>query len=150
MRLKDAAMRQKEKNAALTARDLARELSGADAHGAKLSVQPLPGDTEAIRVAVEGKEELPVFLAQTEEQILCICYLFEESEIVPSERARMHEAMLGANVSMPLSAFAKIEGRYALYGALSARSSTEDVVHEIETLADNAAEALEAMRDFLR
>lgn len=115
----------------------------------RFTVQPLPGEIEVLCVTVEGREELPVFLSRTDEQILCIAYLFEESEIKQDATAEMHKAMLTANVSVPLSSFGIIDNRYVIFGALAAHSSVEEIVHEIETLADNAYDALSSMQDYL-
>ncbi len=113
-------------------------------------VAPIPGEVEVLQVVVEDRDELPIFVSASETQILCIAYLFRESEVREEMLADMHRAMLTANVPMPLSSFAMIEDQYVIYGALSVHSSLEDVVHELEVLASNAVDALEAMRPFLR
>jgi len=112
-------------------------------------VNPIPGDVEVLQVLVEDREELPVFVSISEEQILCIVYLFKENEVQADAIADMNNSMLTASISMPLSSFAKIENQYVIFGALSAHSSAEDVVHEIEVLSSNAIEAIEVMSDYL-
>lgn len=134
-------------------RNLAQELSSyptGHRFAGLFDIQPLPGEAEVLRVTVRDKEELPVFISQTDEQILCLVYLATQEEIRPERMADMHEAMLSSNVAMPLSAFAKIENRYVLYGALAVSSSADDLAHELTVLADNAVEALSALSTFIR
>jgi uncharacterized protein YjfI (DUF2170 family) len=112
-------------------------------------VVPIPGDVEVLQILVEDREELPIYISASEEQILCIAYLFEEGEIKPGKKAEMHDTMLKANISVPLSSFGIVEERYVIFGALSVNSSLEDILHEIEMLSSNTLEAIDAMRDFL-
>lgn len=118
--------------------------------GFAFEVQPIPGGVEVLQIVLEDREELPLFISVAEDEILCISYLFTEGEIKSDRKDEMHHAMLSMNIPMPLSSFAKIDDRYVVYGALSVRSSLEDVVHEIEILSDNTLEAIEAMKDFLK
>ncbi len=117
-------------------------------HGLGFNVEAISG-AEVLRIEVEDREELPIFLSVSEEQVLCIAYLFKMQEIKPAKIAEMNDAMLSANVSMPLSSFAKIGEQYVVYGALSTASSLLEIVHEIETLSSNSIEAINAMKDYL-
>lgn len=117
--------------------------------GMPFEVNPIPGDIEVLQVLVEDREELPVFVSISEEQILCIVYIFKENEVQSDAIPDMNNSMLTASITMPLSSFAKIEDQYVVFGALSAQSSAEDVVHEIEVLSSNAIEAIEVMSDYL-
>ncbi|TAE33805.1 MAG: DUF2170 family protein [Alphaproteobacteria bacterium] len=126
-------------------------LRGKSAEGGfAFDVTPIPGEIEVLRIEVEDREELPIFVSVSEDQILCIAYLFQEHEIIQGKIAQMNEAMLMTNITMPLSAFAKIDGQYVIYGALSVHSSLYDIVHELEILSSNSVEALEAMSDYLQ
>jgi uncharacterized protein YjfI (DUF2170 family) len=132
---------------------LANDLSnqGEDVEsGFPFEVQPIPGDIEVLRITVEDREEFPIFVSTTQEQILCISYLFKENEVTESMLSEMNNAMLGTNISVPLSAFGKIGDQYIIYGSLSVNSSLSDVVHELEVLSGNTLEAIEAMSDFLK
>ena len=113
------------------------------------NVNPIPGEIEVLQIVVEDREELPIFLSVSDEQILCIAYLFKNNEVDQQLVSEMSDAMLSANISIPLSSFAKIDDQYVLYGALSINSSTSEVIHEIETLSSNTIEAIEAMRNYL-
>ncbi len=119
-------------------------------NGFVFEVTPIPGEVEVLRVSVEDREELPIFLSVSDNQILCIAYLFKEAEVKPGMIADMNKAMLITNISIPLSSFARIDDQYVIYGALSVHSSLYDIVHELETLSSNSVEALEAMKDYLQ
>lgn len=118
--------------------------------GFPFEVNPIPGEVEVLQIIVEDREELPVFVSSSEEQILCIAYLFKEEEVQNSSIDEMNTAMLTSNISIPLSSFAKIDDQYVIYGALSVNSSLEDIVHEIEVLSSNVLEAIEAMSEYLK
>lgn len=108
-----------------------------------------PGEQDVLQVIVDGNDELPIFVTQTEEQLLCISYLFAEDEVKANMRDELNETLLRLNVPIPLSAFAKIDDKYAIFGALSVNSSFDDIAHELVTLADNAIDALEAVTIYL-
>ena len=61
----------------------------------------------------------------------------------------MFESMLSLNIPMPLSSFAKMDDKYAVFGAMSLNSSAEDVALEITSLSDNSLDAIEALSDYL-
>ncbi|MDQ6976359.1 MAG: DUF2170 family protein [Mariprofundaceae bacterium] len=113
------------------------------------TVSPIPGDVEVLQIAIEDREELPIFVSVSDEQILCIAYLFKEDEVKEGMLDDINHAMLTANISIPLSAFAKIDAQYVIYGALSVRSHLDDVVHELDVLASNTIDAIEAMHPYL-
>ncbi len=117
--------------------------------GTNFEVTPIPGDVAVFQILVEDQEELPLFLSGSDGQILCIAYLFRKHEVAPDSRDEMNEVMLAANVSMPLSSFALIDDQYVVFGALSAKASIEDVLHEIEVLSSNAIEAIDVLADYL-
>ena len=108
-----------------------------------------PGEQDVLQVIVDGNDELPIFVTQTEEQLLCISYLFAEDEVKADMRDELNETLLRLNVPIPLSAFEKIDDKYAIFGALSVNSSFDDITHELVTLADNAIDALEAVTIYL-
>ncbi|KFI12954.1 DUF2170 family protein [Vibrio coralliilyticus] len=118
-------------------------------YGFLFEVNPIPGEIEVLQVVVEDKEELPIFLSVSEDQILCIAYLFRSEELKKGMVDEMNKAMLSANISIPLSSFALLEDQYVIYGALSVHSSLQDIVHELEVLSSNTIEAIDAMSDYL-
>ncbi|QZO12097.1 DUF2170 family protein [Pseudoalteromonas piscicida] len=107
------------------------------------------GEQDVLQVIVDGNDELPIFVTQTEEQLVCISYLFKENEVKPELLNELNEALLKLNVPIPLSAFAKIDEQYAIFGALAVSSSIDEITHELITLADNAIEALDAVTVYL-
>ena len=82
-------------------------------------------------------------------QIICLCYLWNESDVRPERRAELHEALLDLNPAVPLSSFGRVDGRYMLTGALASSARAEDVAHEVSVLSDNALDALDALAEFL-
>jgi len=131
---------------------IARKLSELDVEmreGYDFDYQIIPGEEEVLQICLSGREEIPVYLTLTDTQILCISYLWDESEIKPSSKNEMVEMMLEMNLPMPLSSFSRIGSRYAVFGALSLHSSIEDIAHEIVTLSDNTLDSIEVMSDFL-
>ena len=116
----------------------------------KFDVTPIPSDVEVLKINVEDREEIPLFVSVSEEQILCMAYLFGFDEVKEESFADLNAAMLHANITMPLSAFSIIQNRYVIYGALSVRSSLEDITHELEVLSGNALEAIASMKNFLK
>lgn len=117
--------------------------------GTRLSIEMFDGDNTVACIKVEDREEFPIYMTVDEGQILCITYLFGEDQVVPDKRADIAEAMLIMNVSIPLSAFSKIGDQYIMFGALSPKSSIDELLHEIELLSDNVLDAIEAVSDYL-
>lgn len=115
-----------------------------------LSIEMFDGENTVACIKVEDREEFPIYMTADEGQILCITYLFGEDEVNPDKRAEMAEAMLLMNVMIPLSAFSKIGNQYIMFGALSPRSSIDELLHEIELLSDNVLEAISTMSDYLK
>ena len=118
--------------------------------GFEFDCQPIPGEIELLQVTVSEFEDLPVFVSVTETQILCITYLFAESDLDPAQRSDILEEMLTLNIPMPLSSFAKIDDRYVVFGALAIGSGIEEICHELITLTENCAEALLALEEYLK
>jgi len=104
---------------------------------------------DVIQVVVDGNSELPIFVTMTEHQILCITYLFDQKELKEGVKGELNETLLTLNVPIPLSAFAVVDQKYAIYGSLSTSSAFDDVAHELVTLADNAIDAIETLEEFL-
>lgn len=129
-------------------KDLSEKGNNAE-RGFPFQINPIPGEVEVLQILVEDREELPIFVSISEEQILCIAYLFKKNEVKSDKINEMNHAMLAASISMPLSSFALVDDQYVIYGALSINSSSEEIVHEIEVLSSNTIEAIEAMSDYL-
>lgn len=118
--------------------------------GFNFDCTPINGDIDVLQVEVIGREEIPIFISISDNQILCIAYLWGENEIKPELRNNMMEAMLEMNIPMPLSSFAKVEDKYVLNGALSINSSLDDIELEVVTLSDNSLEVINEMSSYLK
>ncbi len=118
--------------------------------GLSFDALPLEGTVDVLQVVVEDREEIPVFVTVTDDQILCTAYLWGKDEVNDGMHAEMHEAMLSMNIPMPLSSFAKIEDKYSIFGAMSTSSSIDDIELEIATLSNNSLDIITEMSDFLK
>ncbi|MGQ5521935.1 DUF2170 family protein [Chitinimonas sp. PSY-7] len=127
----------------------AARIAGA-VHGLSIEWQPIPGDVEVILASVGGREELPVYVTQSGEQLICISYLWHDDEVNPARRSELLEALLDLDIPMPLSSFARVNGWFVVYGALSCNSRAEELVQELTTLSENAVDALDAFAEYLK
>lgn len=130
--------------------DLSLHFSNLHVEGYQFDGQLIAGDVEVLQVIIAGFEEMPVYISATDTQILCIVYLWPESEVIPESKADMLETMLEMNIPMPLSSFSRIQDQYVIFGALSSHSSMNDVAHEVITLSENSVEVLSVMTEFLK
>ncbi len=117
--------------------------------GMTFDCQPISGEVDVLQITIIGREELPVFVSVTDDQILCITYLWGNEEVKPECSAEMHESMLEMNIPMPLSSFSKIGDKYVIFGALSINSTFDDIEHELGVLSNNAIEVIDDMSDYL-
>jgi uncharacterized protein len=117
--------------------------------GLGVDLQPIPGDVPVVQVTIEGRQELPIYLTSSDNQFLCLCYLWTDGEIKPERRAELMQTLLDLNPSVPLSAFGRIGDRFVLTGALGRGSSVQDIATEVAVLSDNALDALSALSEFL-
>ena len=97
---------------------------------------------KVLEIRVVDKEDFPAYLSISDDELLCVSYLFDQCDVVENRKSEMHERMLEFNISMPLSSFAKIGDRYLVYGSLSVNSKIELIVTELDYLVGNALEAL--------
>jgi uncharacterized protein len=111
--------------------------------------QPISGEVDVLQITIAEREELPIFVSVTDDQIICITYLWGEDEVKEQSRALMQESMLEMNIPMPLSSFSKIGDKYVIFGALSISSSFNDIEHELTVLSNNAIEVIDDMSEFL-
>ncbi len=133
--------------------EIANHLNGlgdAAESGFSFDCQPISGEVDVLQVTIQGREEIPVFVSVSDDQILAISFLWGEAEVKEERRTEMLEAMLEMNIPMPLSAFSKIGDKYVIFGALSINSSLADIEHELAVLSENALEVIDDMSDFLR
>jgi uncharacterized protein YjfI (DUF2170 family) len=117
--------------------------------GLDFEYQIIKGDVDVAEVTIKDREELPIFLTMSDDQILCICYLWGEDEVAHATRADMMQAMLDINIPMPLSSFARIGDKYVVFGAMSLSSNAVDVALELSMLSENALDAISTMSEYL-
>ena len=132
------------------------QLNGLDASlsrtlgGAGVQLQPIPGAVPVMQIGIEGREELPIFLTTSDAQLLCLCYLWTDDEVLPERRNELLQTLLDLNPSVPLSSFGRVGDRFVVFGAMSRQSRLEDIAEEIAVLSDNAMDALDALSEFLK
>jgi uncharacterized protein YjfI (DUF2170 family) len=137
-------------NNALSVIQLADALNNATlANGACLTAELIETELQVLQVLIQDREEFPVYVTIDDSQILCVSYLWRDHEVISARREELLEALLTLNIPMPLSSFSKIGHQYIIFGALSTRSDSCAVLHEIETLSDNTLEAIELMAEYL-
>lgn len=129
--------------------DHLNSLADGSSTGMLFDCQPISGEVDVLQITIADREELPIFLSVTDDQIICITYLWGEEEVKAEQRIAMLEAMLEMNIPMPLSSFSKIGDKYVVFGALSNSSSFDDIEHEITVLSNNAIEVIDDMDEFL-
>lgn len=117
--------------------------------GMVFDCQPISGEVDVLQITVIDREELPIFVSVTDDQILCITYLWGKDEVKADSIHDLHESMLEMNIPMPLSSFSKIGDKYVLFGALSINSTFSDIEHELAVLNNNAIEIIDDMSDYL-
>ena len=117
--------------------------------GMDFDCQHISGEVDVLQITVIDREELPIFVSVTDDQILCITYLWGTEEVKPECLHEMQESMLEMNIPMPLSSFSKIGDKYVIFGALSINSSFYDIEHELGVLSNNAIEVIDDMSDYL-
>ena len=117
--------------------------------GMVFDCQPISGEVDVLQITVIDREELPIFVSVTDDQILCITYLWGVEEVKPEYLQDMHVSMLEMNIPMPLSSFSKIGDKYVIFGALSINSSFHDIKHELGVLSNNAMEIIDDMGEYL-
>jgi uncharacterized protein len=118
-------------------------------NGMDYEFNPIPGEVEVVQVTFKDREEFPLYLTQSNSQMICICYLWKDAEVIAEKRTQMLESMLDMNIPMPLSSFGRIGEWYAIFGALDQDSSASSVIKELTVLSDNAIDAIEAMSEYL-
>jgi len=116
------------------------------------SIEIIDGIDSSIVVAMHEYGDLPVFVTCGGEQILAEAVLFSTNDVI--DTAKFNEYVLKTHKYLPLSTISiesdgEDENYYHMFGALSSSSSINEVVHEIETLAENVIQATEAFKAFL-
>ena len=118
--------------------------------GAEISL--IEGVEPSIQITLLDFGDLPVFVTVFGDQIIAEAVLWAASDVTDSER--FNDAVLRTHKFFPLSTISLdtlTDGQdyYQMFGALSATSRIQNIVLEIETLANNVLQAVEAYDEFL-
>ena len=117
------------------------------------SIEIIDGIDSSIVIAMHEYGDLPIFVTCGGEQILAEAVLFSTNDV--ADTAKFNEYVLKTHKYLPLSTISiesdgDNEDYYHMFGALSSASSINEVVLEIDTLADNVIQATEAFKAFLK
>ena len=117
------------------------------------SIEIIDGLNSTIVINMHDYGDLPIFVTVGGEQILAEAVLFSIDDVV--DTAKFNEYVLKTHKYLPLSTIS-IEtddthgDYYYMFGALSALSSVNEVVLEVDTLAENTIQATQAFKGFLK
>lgn len=117
------------------------------------SIEIIDGLDSTIVVSMHHYGDLPIFVTVGGDQILAEAVLFSLDNVI--DTAKFNEYVLRTHKFLPLSTISletdiSHGDYYYMFGALSASSSINEIVLEIETLADNTIQATEAFQAFLK
>ena len=117
------------------------------------SIEIIDGLDSTIVVSMHNYGDLPIYLTAGGDQILAEAVLFSIEDI--ADVAKFNEYVLRTHKFLPLSTISLETDidhgdYYYIFGALSASSSINEIVLEIETLSENTIQATEAFQSFLK
>lgn len=115
----------------------------------ELTARVLEGSEPVLQVTMHEFGDLPVFISVGSEQIVVSALLWPVDE--QKDQAAFNVFLLKAQKLVPLSNFGitTVAGRdyYELFGELSCKTTLQTVVIEVRTLAENAIQAADELRD---
>jgi len=116
------------------------------------TIELIEGVEQSLHIVMHEFGDLPIFLTVSGDQIIAESLLWSASDV--NNTAEFNEMILKTHKYFPLSTVCidkAIDGNdyYFMFGALSASSIIQNIVLEIEALADNVIQATEAYSDFI-
>jgi len=115
-------------------------------------VELIDGVDASVRVVMHEFGDLPIYMTVSGDQIVSESVLWLASDVV--NQAKFNETVLRMHKYIPLSniclAQRANDDYYLMFGSLSATSSLDDIIHEIEVLATNVIHTTEAFSSFLK
>jgi len=114
-----------------------------------IEIAPVQGEVPVIEISFPQCERLSIYVTDAQSQLLCISYLWRDSDVKDGRRGELLETLLELNPSVPLSAFGRIGEHFVLVGALGPDATADDMALELATLSDNGRDALATLSDFL-
>lgn len=117
------------------------------------SLELMQGIDASIIVNMHEYGDLPIYISVSGDQIVAEAVLWSVEDV--NDTAAFNQCVLRTHKYFPLSTISleasdDSHGYYHMFGALSASSSVDDIVLEIETLADNVINAADAFGSFLK
>ncbi len=117
------------------------------ARNGEMGVTLINGTEPGIVLTMNEFGDLPLYMSGAGSQIIVDTLLWPVDEI--RDRNALIDQLLRMHKFMPLSTFGITQGPdgkdyYEIFGALSAGSKLESILFEIEMLADNALQSVEA------
>ena len=119
--------------------------------GLRLEAEPIDIEGETyLKVTSLDHEEFP-FIARIDKienqpeksRIVFQSVIFDSSELNKAQRNDINAEFLTMNTILPLSAISLVNGKYVIYGELSASSLEDNIVLEVDTLLLNLLDVLE-------
>lgn len=119
----------------------------------KALMELMEGIESSIVITMHEYGDLPVFVSVGGQQIIVESVLWSVNDV--NNVPEFNTCVLRTHKYFPLSTISlehntDSEGYYHMFGALSATSSIENIVLELETLADNVINATDAFHSFLK
>lgn len=116
------------------------------------TIELIEGVDPTIHITMHDYGDLPVFLTVSGEQIIVESILWAMSEV--NDIQGFNDAILRTHKYFPLSTvsldnMADGSDYYQMFGALSSTSSLENILFEVDVLANNVIQATSAYSDFL-
>ena len=116
------------------------------------SVELVENAEDSIVATMHEYGDLPIYIGVSGQQIVAESVLWEVSDV--NDVAKFNECVLLTHKYFPLSTISlekkdEVPAYYNMFGALSSSSSVENIVLELETLASNVLNAVDAFQDFL-
>lgn len=118
----------------------------------RAKVEVIDGVEQSLLVIMSDYGDMPIFLNVSGEQIIVEAALWSINDV--TDVAAFNDTILRTHKYFPLSTISldTIAGQgdyYHMFGALSASSVLQNIVLEIEVLANNVIQATEAYAEFI-
>lgn len=116
----------------------------------EIELATVSGEVPVVEMSFPTAERESIFITDAGSQLLCICYLWHDEEVLEETRTELLATQLELNPSVPLSSFGIIADHHVIFGALSPAATADDMALELATLSDNAVDAIATLADYLR
>ena len=120
--------------------------------GGKASIELIDGAEPTMMITMHEYGDLPVFMTVSGDQIVAESILWPASDV--ANQAEFNETVLRTQNYYPLSTIClgkrADEDYYLMEGSVSSSSDINDIILEIETLANNVIRVTEAYADILQ